>query len=219
MADVSLISGTIAEFIDGALIIVILMIIYYIVRLFIVPPPSKEERAAKQKELDERRAKFGEWVGTKFKERKHKAQKEQRKGDVSVVKDNIKDALEGMEDVHSLLNKAMKKSDLEKAKKELNKVKDVLRHAVHNLRLLRRKHEGDDRKVMEKVIGEIQRIEKELIDDVEDQIPPDVDSIHSKYVSDVKISIDNIIKLRGSLGGVWNELEDFHVKFGEKGTP
>ncbi len=215
MADISIISGTIAEFIDWALTIIILMIVYYLVRLFIVPPPSKEERAAKQKELDEQRAKFGEWVGNKFKERKHKAQKEQRKGDVSVVKDNIKDALEGMEDVHSLLNKA----DLTKAKRAVDRVKRELHHAVSNLRLMRRKHEGADRQTMQKAIDETHAIEQAFVNDVEHKIPAKVDPDHTKYVTSVKDPIDAVIKLRGSLGTIWNDLEDFHVKFGETATP
>ncbi len=215
MADVSLISGTIAEFIDGALIIVMLMIVYYIIRLFIVPPPSKEERAAKQKELEEQRAKFGEWVGTKFKERKHKAQKEQRKGDVSVVKDNIKDALEGMEDIQSLLNRA----DLTKAKRTIDRVKRDLHHAVSNLRLMRRKHEGPDRQTMQKAINETHAIEQAFLNDVEHKIPAKVDPDHTKYVTSVKDPIDALEKLRGSLGTIWNDLEDFHEKFGEKATP
>ena len=214
MADVSLISGTIAEFIDWALIIVILMIVYYIIRLFIVPPPSKEERLAKQKGLEEQRAKFGEWVGTKFKERKHKAQKEQRKGDVSVVKDNIKDGLEGMEDVRSLLNRAMKKSDLEKAKKVVHKVKDELHHAVGNLRLLRRKHEGDDREKINKIITNVHTVETEFIEKVEKDFPEEVDPVHTKYVTSVAKYITAIDNLRGNLGNIWNELEDFHEKFG-----
>ncbi len=215
MADVSLISGTIAEFIDGALIIVILMIVYYIIRLFIVPPPSKEERDRRNKELDEQRAKFGEWVGTKFKERKHKVQKEQRKGDVSVVKDNIKDALEGMEDIHSLLNKA----DLTKAKKTVDRVKRDLHHAVSNLRLLRRKHESDDRVEIQKAIDFMHTVEQGLINDVEKKIPLTVDKDHSVYVNEVKGPIGKITELRGELGKIWTILEDFHVKFEEKKKP
>ncbi|MBI4151880.1 hypothetical protein HY496_02825, partial [Candidatus Woesearchaeota archaeon] len=143
MADISFISGTIAEFIDGALALVMVMLVYYAIRFFMVAPPTEEERAAKRKELEEQRAKFGEWIGGKFKERKVKAKKEERKGNVSVVKDNIKDALEGMEDIHSLLNRA----DLVKARKAVGRVKQVLHRAVGNLRLLRQKHEGKDRNV------------------------------------------------------------------------
>lgn len=209
MADISIVSGTIAEFIDGALTIVMLMLFYYIVRIFMVAPPTKAEREAKRKGLEEQRAKWGEWVGGKFKEHKHKVQKEQRKGDVSVVKDNIKDALEGMEDIHSLLNRG----ELDRAKRTVGRVKRDLQHAVGNLRLLRRKHEGDDRKTMQDLIDELHAKEQLFIDEVEHKLPDKVDPDHTKYVNSVKDSIDQIVKLRGSLGDLWNKLEDFHTKY------
>src|SRR3989344_2942926 len=209
MAEASIVTGTIAEFFDGALFFAMLMIGYYIVRLFIVPPPSKEERTAKRKELEEQRAKWGEWVGSKFKERKHKAQKEQRKGDVSVVKDNIKDALEGMEDIHSLLNRG----NLVKTKTTINRVKRDLHRTVSNLRLLRRKHEGADRQTLQKAIDEVHAIEQAFVADVEHKIPSTVDPDHTKYANSVKDPIDAVVKLRGSLGTIWNDLEDFHAKF------
>ncbi|MBI2103065.1 hypothetical protein HYT55_04450 [Candidatus Woesearchaeota archaeon] len=212
MADISIISGTIAEFIDGALTIVLLMIIYYIIRVFMVAPPSKEERMVKRKELEDQRAEWGKWVGGKFKEHKHKVQKEQRKGDVSVVKDNLKDALEGMEDIHSLLNKA----DLDRVKRTANRVKRDLQRAVGNLRLLRRKHEGEDRKAMQTAIDSLHGIEKMFVDDVEHKLPDKVDPDHTKYVNSVKDPIDAVVKLRGSLGTIWNDLEEFHTKFPAK---
>lgn len=215
MADISIVSGTIAEFIDGALTIVMLMIFYYIVRIFMVAPPTKAEREAKRKELEEQRAKWGEWVGGKWKEHQHKQKKEQRKGDVSVVKDNIKDALEGMDNVISSLNKAMKKADLEKAKKAVHKVKGNLHHAVGNLRLLRRKHAGEDGEKIQEIITNVHTVERELIDKVEKDFPTEVDSDHKNYLASVVKYIDAINLLRGNLGNIWNELDDFHEKFEE----
>ncbi len=206
MADTSIVTGTIAQFIDGALIIAMLMIIYYIVRFFTVPPPTEEKRAAKKRQLEEQRTKFGEWLGGKLKERKVKAKKEQRKGDVSVAKENIKDALEGLEDIHTFLNQA----ELAKAKKTVERVKRDLHHAVSNLRLLRRKHEGADRQAIQKAIDQVHLVEQNFLKDVERKLPAKVDPNHTNYVNSVKDSIDAITLQRGNLGNVWNMLEDFH---------
>lgn len=218
MVETSIVVSTVAQFIGAALIIVMLMIAYYVVRLFLVPPPTKEERTARRKEQEEQQAKFGDWLSGKLKERKLKAQKEQRRGDVSVVKDNIKDALEGMEDIPRLLNKASNNADLAEARKKIERVKQDLHHAVSNLRILRRKQEGDDRQAIQKVINETHAVEQKFIHEVEQKIPKTFPKIRKTYVKNIISPITQITTLRGSLGTIWNDLEEFHTKFGEKTT-
>lgn len=218
MVETSIVVSTVAQFIGAALIIVMLMIAYYVVRLFLVPPPTKEERAARRKEQEEQQTKFGEWLGGKLKERKLKALKEQRKGDVSVVKDNIKDALEGMEDIPRLLNKASNNADLTEARKKVERVKQDLHNAVSNLRILRRKHEGTDRQVIQKAINETHTVEQNFIVNVEQKIPKTFPKNRKTYNGSISSPMGQITTLRGSLGTIWNDLEEFHTKFGEKTT-
>ncbi len=73
MATWPFLTGSVNEFLDGALIVVAIMIIWYIIKFFLVAPPTKEEKDARALEDAEKRKKFIQWIKdrTNRSEREH----------------------------------------------------------------------------------------------------------------------------------------------------
>ena len=201
-----IVSHTVNEFINWAMTIVSIMIIYYVVKFFLVAPPKAEDKDAEQ---EKRREKFKGWIEDQDKKKKDKVkkkkdaeEKENKKNLVSPSKDNIKNALDKVEEVMIHIgNKARSKA--EDSAKDAD---DLVDQAAKHLQVLRRKYKGAERKHVNEVIHILHAINAAL----KGQIKRLPDPTHRDWSGVSRSVYDHVKNMRGSLGAAWDKLDEFH---------
>ena len=201
----STIIGSINEFIDYGLGVVSILIIYYIVKFFMVAPPTKEEKAQKRKEEEERVGKTREWIGHKFKESKEKKEKQRKTELISPVKETLKDALDSCTGVRAHLIQGKRKL----AFKQIKVLNDNMDKIWKQLRLLRRKYDGDDARKITEIITEVQAAQEKFLKEVKDKIPKKMTTM-ADWNATITPILPKIKDVTGELGNAWNKLEQFH---------
>lgn len=213
MVEISNIVGTsIGDFINYALVVVTLMIIYYIFKFFLVGPPSKEE---KEQELAAQRQAWGEkfesvkkWKKEREAEQKQKKEKEGKRLNVSPIKENLIDAIEAADEILALLGKARTDHDRDKIIDFVNRFNKEMDRAGRNLRLLRRKLEGDERKYITERITEGEAIQEHNNNNCKKKLPR-MDPGFWKQVQSLDIP-KRVKEVRAMCHNLWNEIEKFH---------
>ena len=210
-----IVTGSLLQFIDGAMGLVTLMLVYYIFKFFFVSPPDKKD---KEKALADRQQAWGQFWDKRKKssEEKAKAEKEdkerrikeeekkKKKDLVSPVKENVIDAVEALEEAIDSLDHCQPDKVREFSKK-FNKSADK---AWGNLRLLRRNQEKEaDKNYATQLITKVETAKKVANDAVKDHLKKSTDP---HWTSTAKTVRDELMKARGDLGIVFKGLEQFH---------
>src|SRR3989344_4478245 len=131
-------------------------------------------------------------------------EKEDKKKEVSPIKDTLKDALDSCAEVRAYLTRGNRKL----AYDEIQELNSHLDKTWKQLGVLRRKYGGDDAEKITKIIDEVQAAQEEFLKEVKGKIPKRIIPA-SKTAWDVAVAaaLPIIKKITGSLGNAFKNVE------------
>lgn len=188
-----MVGRTVNDFLNYALFIVSIMIIYYIVKFFFAAPPSKEERQA---EREARQEQFSNWFTEKKEAMKKKKAQEQRQTLVRYPRAYLVQAIEHCDDLTTALGKKDKDAAYSTAKSERKELISALAQAVHYVRRMRRREEGQLHQYLDRIYsysGTALQKARDL------EIPSPDDAERDNGVRQVQQSAQQIRRICGSV--------------------
>lgn len=190
-------------FTSYAITVVTLMIIYYIIKFFMVAPPTKEQREANKADREAKAKKWRDWVGGSIKESqtksKTKAEKQKKKDLVSKPKQYVRKSIEACDEAIRYLDK----KDITKFHKSIKYFNGELKGLWGYLKIMRTRVPKEWKSIGD-LITEIEVISKDLND--KSKIPKEA----KMKKSDIPNTRDEIIRLRGLCGDIFEKLEKYH---------
>lgn len=199
------IEGTIAEFINYAMIVVTFMLIYYVIKFFTVAPPTDEERKIKRDEENARAANVRKWVGKKWNETEDRRKKGQKKNKVSPIIYNLKLAQDAVDTSLEKLTKAQDDDGRKKTVRALKVFSMQLKEAWGKLRLLRNSAEGADKDTVRQYIDTLESIREHYRQNIETAITgPNWQAEKGNITREIKARRDELYNL-------WNEIEKYYA--------
>ncbi|GEM_PF-4422665 len=199
------IEGTIAEFINYAMIVVTIMLIYYIIKFFTVAPPTDEERKLKRDEENARAANVRKWVGKKWNETEDRRKKGTKKNKVSPIINNLKLAQDALDTAVEKLTRASDDSDRNKVVRALKTFDQQLKGAWNNLRLLRRNAEGTDKDTVKSYIDALEAIREHYHNNIKGTIAG------ANWTAEKATILNEMKTRRSELYNLWNEIERYYA--------
>jgi hypothetical protein len=200
-----------AQFIEYAQWIIVILLVYYVIKFIakLTDDGGDWEKRGENlrgaiKEKYDKKVKKDKEISKNAKE---KAEKDKKRDLVSPIKENIKDAVEECEALKGHLIKSERKN-------AYHTIKDLLEHtekAIKNLQILRKKHEGEERKKINEIIEGLHAAEETFLREVKGNIPKKIVAAKKAdwdaAVTTVTPEINNML---GALGNAWNKIEEFH---------
>jgi|APSaa5957512622_1039677.scaffolds.fasta_scaffold38448_2 hypothetical protein len=156
MAISDLVAGTIAEFIDYAMIVVTFMVVWYIIKFFLVAPPTKEDRKKQEEERVAKGKETREWIADKLKTKaekekerkealKKKHEQHEREEHLKHPRAHLIEAIEEGEDLFKILSKKYSPENVAKAEESHKHLVKHLKNVNKYLRRIRRHEKGEIR--------------------------------------------------------------------------